>query len=271
MPVSDTSDNRQDSTAPSAARMADYLLGDGRNLAPDRRLAEELEHAVPDIGLVVRLSRVFVRHVVTRLMATGTRQFLDLCVGTTTVGNVHEIAQAIDRTSRVVYVHRNPIAVAYTRQLLADTERAAVLQADPREPAKILATCRSDKLLNLTEPIGVLMVGLLPFLPDSANPVKMVAGYRDRIVPGSQLVISHLTGDLRPAETAALVKMMSASLDPVHPRTHEEVVGLFTGFELLTPGVVDVGRWHEERPLDPAEALAARQLYVGVGRKPERA
>jgi hypothetical protein len=64
--------------------------------------------------------------------------------------------------------------------------------------------------------------------------------------------------------------MMQASLDPVHPRTREEVVRLFTGFELVAPGVVDAGRWRAERPLDPAEKLASSLLYAGVGRKPER-
>lgn len=259
-----------DVTVPSAARMADYLLGDGRNLEIDRRLADLIERTVPDAGLVVRMNRAFTLRAVGYLLAAGVRQFLDLTIGTTAVGNVHDIAHAVDPGCRVVYVHKNPIAVAYTSQLVADVDGAAVVQASPRDTETIFAVCRADGLLDFTEPVGVLMVGVLPFLPDSTNLVNMVASYRERIVPGSHLVVSHLTGDQRPEETAAVVQMMRASLDPVHPRTREEVVRLFTGFELVAPGVVDAGRWHAERPLDPAEELASSLLYAGVGRKPER-
>jgi hypothetical protein len=266
--VNGTDDN--DMTVPSAARMADYLLGDGRNLEADRRLADLIERTVPDIALVVRMNRAFTRRAVSYLVAAGVRQFLDLTVGTTAVGNVHEVAQAVDPGCRVVYVHRNPVAVAYTRQLIENVAGTAVLEASPRDAEPILGICHADGLLDLTRPVGVLMVGVLPLLPDSTNLVKMVAGYRERIVPDSYLVISHLTGDQRPEETAAMVQMMRASVDSVHPRTREEVVRLFTGFELVAPGVVDAGRWHAERPLDPAEELASLLLYAGVGRKPER-
>jgi hypothetical protein len=132
-----------------------------------------------------------------------------------------------------------------------------------------LSACRADDLLDVTAPIGLLMVGGLALLPGSTNLVNMVAGYRERVVPGSHLVICHITGDQRPDEMAALVQvMMSSSLEPIQPRTREEVVRLFDGFELVAPGVVDIGQWHAERPLEPAEKLAATQMYAGVGRKP---
>jgi hypothetical protein len=182
---------------------------------------------------------------------------------------VHDVAQSIDPACRVVYVHSNPIAVEHTRQLLGGTERTAVLQADLHDVEKVMAACRDGDLLDVTAPVGLLMVGGLALLPGSTNLVKMVAGYRDRVVPGSHLVICHMTGDQRPDETAALVQVMkSSSFEPVRPRTREEVVGLFTGFELVAPGVVDIGQWHAERQLDPVEELAAKQIYGGVGRKP---
>jgi hypothetical protein len=258
-----------DGTTPAAARMVDYLLGDARNLAADRRLADTLRRAVPDVPILVRLARTFMRRAVTYLVAVGVQQFLDLSIGTTAVGNVHEVAQAAAPASRVVYVHSDPVSVAHTQQLLEGVERTAVLQADPRDPWEIMAACRAGALLDLAAPVGLLMVAGLALLPDSANLVKMVAGYRDHVVPGSHLVVCHLTGDQRPAETATLVEMMSAGRDAVHPRTHEEVVRLFTGFELVPPGVVDAG-WRAERQLTPVEELAAKLLYAGVGRKPEQ-
>jgi hypothetical protein len=258
-----------DLTVSSAARILDYLLGDGRNFAADRRLADALQQAVPEIAVVAQMGRTFMRRAITHLVAAGVRQFLDLSVGTTAVGNVHEVAQAADPTCRVVYVHTDPIAVMHTRQLIAGAERVAVLQADPLDGKKIMAACQRRGLLDLDAPVGLLMVTGLALLPGSTNLVNMAAGYRRSVVPGSFLVISHLTSDRRPAETAAVVRVMSSTPEPVQPRTREEVAGLFTGFELVAPGVVDPGQWHAERPLDPAEELAAALLHVGVGRKPE--
>lgn len=253
---------------PSAIRMLDYLLGDGRNFAGDRRLADLAQRLVPDLGLVVRLNRMFMRRAVTHLVSAGIRQFLDLSAGTTAVGNVHEVAQAIDPACRVTYVHDDPVAVVHTRTLLAGAERTAVVEAAPQDVAKVMATGGGARLLDLTVPIGVLMIAVLEGVPGSAELVDMVADYRDRIVSGSYLVVSHFTADHRPDETAAIVEVMRASLNPVHPRTREEVSRLFTGFELLPPGLVDASGWRAERPPDPAEQRAATQYHVGVGRKP---
>lgn len=258
-----------DVTVSSAARVLDYLLGDSRNFAADRLIADALQRAVPEIALTVQMGRAFMRRAITYLVASGVRQFLDLSVGTTAVGNVHEVAQAVDPTCRVVYVHADPIAVVHTRQVVAGAPGVAVLQADPLDRKEIMTACRDGGLLDLAAPVGLVMVTGLPLLPGSTNLVKMAAGYRRSVVPGSFLVISHLTSDRRPAETAAVVRVMSSTPDPVQPRTREEVAGLFTGFELVAPGVVHPGRWHAERPLDPAEELAGALLHVGVGRKPE--
>jgi hypothetical protein len=258
-----------DAGMPNAVRMLDYLLGDGRNFAGDRRLADLAQRVVPDLGLMVRLNRTFMRRAVTHLVAAGIRQFLDLSAGTTAVGNAHEIAQAIDPACRVTYVHADPVSVVHTRQLLAGAERTAVVEAAPRDVKKVMAANDDAGLLDLTAPVGVLMVAVLEGMPDSTELVNMVAGYRERIAPGSHVVVSHFTGDHRPTETAAIVELMRASAHPVHPRTHEEVSRLFTGFELLAPGLVDASRWHAERPPDPAEQRAGKQYHVGVGRKPE--
>jgi hypothetical protein len=254
-------------TESSPARVLDYLLGDGRNFAVDRRLADMLQRVMPDVALVAQLARTFMRRAVTHLVTAGVRQFLDLSVGTTAVGNVHEIAQAADPACRVVYAHTDPISVAHTRQLLTGRPGTAVIQADPRDTRGILAACREGGRLDVGAPIGLLMVSGLALLPDTANLVKMVADYRERVVPGSHLVISHLSGDQWPKRKAA-IEVASVSFGPIRPRTREEVVSLFAGFELLAPGVVDAGRWHAERPLDPTEECAAKRLHVGVGRKP---
>ena len=86
-----------------------------------------------------------------------------------------------------------------------------------------MRACDAQGLLDLTTPIGLLMDAVLEGIPQSSDLARMVADYRERIAPESHLVISHFTGDHRPAETAAVVELMRSSSTMVHPRTHEEV------------------------------------------------
>ena len=252
---------------PCAARMTDYLLGNGHNLAPDRRLADELERAVPDIRTVVQLGRTFLRCAVLYLVEAGVRQFVKFGSGIPVAGSVHAIAGAADPACRVVYVDTDQIAVAHGQLLLKDDERAATVQADPRDLDELLRQPEARRLLDLLQPVGVLLGDVLAFLPRSWDPAVVIAGWADRFAPGSHLALAHLTADARPRETAALVAVMSRSRDPVRPRTRAEITGLFGRFKPVGPGVAGIDRWYRERELDPAEQAAATQFYVGIGRR----
>lgn len=258
----------RDTTLPGAARVCDYLLGNGHSLAVDRRLADRLGQVVPDIRTVVSLGTSFLRYAVLHLAKAGIRQFLKFGSDIPTVGNVHEIAAAVDPGCRVAYVDTDPIAVAQGQLMLAGNDRAAAVQVRRGDPAVLFDVPEVARLLDLAAPVGLLLVDVLRFLPESWDPPSVITRCANRFAPGSQLAIAHLTGDGRPAQTAALVDVMSDSRDPIRPRTRAEIVGLFTGFEPVGPGVTDVGRWYRERPLTPAEQVAAAQFYVGIGRKP---
>jgi hypothetical protein len=258
----------EDGQRPVASRMSDYLLGNGHSLAIDRKLADELERAVPDIRLVVQLGRLFLRSAVTHMVRADVRQFVKFGSDLPTVGNAHTVAQAADGDCRVLYVDTDPIAVAHSRLSLAGDEQTAVVQADPDDPGALLALLEADQLIDLEEPVGLLLVDVLRFLPESWDPPDLIERCAKRFAPGSQVAIAHLNGQDRPAECAALIDVMRASRDPIQPRTYAEVVALFGGFELVGPGLTGVGQWYGERVLTDAEKAAATQFYVGIGRKP---
>lgn len=60
----------EDVAAPTAVRIMDYLLGDGRNVTGDRQL-DMVQRMVPDIGLVIQLNRMFMRRAVIHLVGAG--------------------------------------------------------------------------------------------------------------------------------------------------------------------------------------------------------
>ncbi|MEO7195741.1 MAG: SAM-dependent methyltransferase, partial [Pseudonocardiaceae bacterium] len=164
-----------DTTVPNPARMYDYWLDGGHNFPADRDLANKVQQVVPGARDGARVNRAFLRRAVVFMVESGIRQFLDIGSGIPTVGNVHEIAQRADPACRVVYVDKEPVAVAHSELLLAGNDRVAVLQADLRDVEGILGHPRTTSVLDFDQPIGLLMLWLLHFVPDSWNPVGILA------------------------------------------------------------------------------------------------
>ncbi|WP_396135177.1 SAM-dependent methyltransferase [Amycolatopsis sp. A133] len=259
-----------DISVPSIARTYDFMLGGGHNFAVDRAVGAEIERVMPGLRDSARVNRAFLGRAVRYMAGQGIRQFLDIGSGIPTVANVHEVAQAQDPGCRVVYVDRDPVAVAHSELMLAGNDRAAVVHADMRDPEKILDSPQVRGLLDLDEPIGLLMLLMLHWIPDESGPHELVARYRAALAPGSFLALTHVTGDHQGEnlEEATEVIKESRSPDQVTLRTHAEVSGLFAGFEIVDPGLVGCGEWRPSGPADIADAAAMNMLvYAGIGRK----
>jgi hypothetical protein len=85
----------------------------------------------------------------------------------------------------VVYVDIDPVAVAHSRDILTGNPLADVVQADLRDVAAILDDPRTKRLLDPTQPIGVLMVAILHFIPDDDDPASIIAQYHKMMAPGA--------------------------------------------------------------------------------------
>lgn len=259
-----------DVSRPSIARIYDYHLGGTHNFEADRVAARKVAEDVPELPDILRENRAFLRRSVRFLAGRGIRYFLDLGSGIPTAGNVHEIAQAVDPASRVVYVDNDPAAVAHSREILQGNHRAAVIQADLRDAASVLGDAEVNRLLllELGEPIAVLMSAVLHFIPDDAQAAALVGRYRDAMPPGSYLALSH--GGRRQADEQRMERAAvtySKAVAPVKLRSLDGVAALFEGFELVDPGVVYCSRWRPdtgriEPGTEPLPQIGA------VGRKP---
>src|SRR5215213_11358434 len=195
-----------DSERPSAARIYDYLLGGFYNFDVDRAAAQKITGVLPDMPLFMRANRTFLRRVVRFLTDQGIDQFLDLGSGIPTVGNVHEVAQQINPSARVVYVDNEPVAVTHSRTILQGNPRATVIQADLRKPEVILGHPETQRLLDLNKPTAVLFLSVLLFVTDDEEAYRLVRAVRDALVPGSYMAISHPTDDATPPEQGEQAK-----------------------------------------------------------------
>jgi hypothetical protein len=246
--------------------MYDYYLGGAHNFDVDRAAADQVLAIVPETRTFARENRSFLQRAVRYLVGeAGIDQFLDLGSGIPTVGNVHEIAQAANPDARVVYVDHEPVAVAASRRLLADNPLATIVQADLRESAKILADPDTVRLLDFSRPVAVLMMSVLPFVPESDDPVGIVAGYRNACADGSYLALSHgLTVDYWPGGTQGAVAVYQNTTHPLHPRTPEQIRALFGDLPLIDPGLVLTSAWRPEHPITDERAKESRGM-AGVG------
>jgi SAM-dependent methyltransferase len=135
------------------------------------------------------------------------RQFLDIGTGIPTAGNTHEVAQEVAPEARVVYVDNDPIVLMHARALMTshDAGATAFIEADLREPQKILADPAVAATLDLRRPVALMLVAVLMYFRDGENPRAMVSALVDALPPGSYLAITHPTADFNAEAMAGAV------------------------------------------------------------------
>ncbi|MGW0805287.1 SAM-dependent methyltransferase [Nonomuraea sp. NPDC002799] len=248
---------------PNLARMYDYMLGGKDNFAVDRQAIDQLAELIPEAVPLARANRAFLQRAVRYVAAAGVRQFLDLGSGLPTQGSAHEVVPE----ARVVYVDRDPVVAAHAGLLLEGSARAAFVEADLLDPGDVLA--KAGAYLDLDEPIGVVLVSILHFLPDAANPQHAVALLRARLAPGSYLLISHATsmGHVEPDDGAKGVYRGSSGSGGAD-RCPSEIRAFFGDFVLDPPGLVQAVDWRPDRPKLVGDWSLPSSLMAGVARKP---
>lgn len=256
-----------DITVPSVARVYDFYLGGSHNFDADRTFAQDVLAVLPDMPRVAQENRAFLRRAVRDLCAAGIDQFLDLGSGIPTVGNVHEVARAINPDVRVAYVDHDPVAVTHSTRLLGTDDRVGVIAGDLRKPEAVLADPAVLERIDLSRPVAVLLVSVLHFVADDQRPAEFISRYLDAIAPGSHLVISHATTDgTAGAAVAQGLYNRQRTPNPMRMRSRDEVAALFGGLELLDPGLVRIPQWRPDAPDDVPSDVEAYPGYAGVAR-----
>jgi hypothetical protein len=248
------------------ARVYDVWLGGKDHFAADRRAAEHVIRANPDIVPGVRANRAFLARVVRYLVReAGITQFLDLGTGLPSANNVHEVAQSIDRTARVVYVDNDPIVLVHARALLTGTPGTiAYIDADIRDVDTILD--KAGDTLDLTRPVAVMLLMTLHFIPDNDDPYALVHRFMDAVPSGSHLVISSTEsedgarGEAAKQGTARYNQMVAT---PMTRRSRADVARFFEGLDIVEPGYVHMSRWRPDPGGEQPERFSPAVAVVG--------
>jgi hypothetical protein len=263
-------DSTIDTSRAHPARRYNYWLGGTVNFPADRESGDELEKLYPSIRIGALANRAFLGRAVRFLAAeAGIRQFLDIGTGLPAAGNTHEVAQGLAPDARIVYVDNDPLVLANARAFLSSTEEGmtAYLDADLRDPRRILTDPTVTGTLEPHEPVGLVLVAVLHFLPgDSAR--HIVATLLDALPSGSYLAATNATQDFVDQDTRDRYwQLYEAGRADVWPRSRDEFAALFTGLDLIDPGIVQVNQWRPEpgAEIRPPEEIS---FWGAVARKP---
>ncbi|MFD5555747.1 SAM-dependent methyltransferase [Streptomyces sp. NPDC127068] len=257
-----------DTGVPHSARIWNFWQGGHLFYEADRVAGEAFAAEVPEIRELALSSRQFLRRSVRwAVTEAGLRQVLDLGAGLPSEPNVHEIAQAADRTARVVYVDNDPLVTVHQAAYLDSTPQGATayVHADVRDPERVLT--EAARTLDLArQPTALVFSDMLGHITDLDEAYALVRRLVDGVAPGSCLVLSHTAPSSRlPALATANDHYAAAGGVPYLLRTPEQIAGFFEGLDLVAPGLVPMPRW---RPDGSTLGIAADVGWGAVARIP---
>ncbi|MBF6369942.1 SAM-dependent methyltransferase [Nocardia puris] len=262
-----------DPTTPTSARLYHGYLTGETFYTIDRVMLDRVRAELPILHQWAVHNREFLARAVSYMAAHGVRQFLDIGSGLPTAGNTHQVARQTAPDARVVYVDKDLDAVTRSHALLREEnglDRTTIIEADLRDPQTILHHPETARLIDFTEPVGLLIVSVLPFIADDDRPKDLIAQVRDRLASGSYFAATHVSMEdadtATQAQVAAAAGVVRDSADPVTLRDRATFVTFFEGLDVVEPGVTYATDWQPTHPVDPGDP-ARKCNFAAVGRK----
>ncbi|MFG1995468.1 SAM-dependent methyltransferase [Actinoplanes sp. NPDC048988] len=253
-----------DMQRPSVSRMYNYFLGGRHNFAADREAAAAALTAMPELPAIVRLNRRFLRRAVTRAHEAGVGQFLDLGCGIPSPGDAREVVRELDPHAPVVGVDVEASAYLHGCCVTEDDPHAGMVLADLTDPGLVLGSPVVRDLIDLDRPVGLLLVAVAHFIPDTERLARALDDYRRALAPGSVLALTHGSRKGSSERTERVRRIYNNTTAPMVMRDQADVRAFFGDWALLSPGVTLVGEWMAEEDLDE---VAQRAFIVGMSRK----
>jgi hypothetical protein len=167
----------------------------------------------------------------------------------------------VDPAARVAYVDHDPVVISHARNLLARSPGVIAIPGDMREPGKILSDAALTELIDLAEPVCVILSAVLHFA-DAATARTVAGMFAEAAAPGSYMIISCGSGDR--AESDNFTSAYTAA--PIYIHSAAEIRSFFGGLELVPPGVTPVPEWPGDDEAPGGDSRTAN-FVGGVGRK----
>jgi hypothetical protein len=262
-----------DPTRASIARVYDAFLNGKDNYEIDREVLRGVQKAAPEAQELATENRGFLIRACRFLASqTGIDQFLDLGSGLPTAENTHQVVQRINPDARIVYVDNDPVVLAHGRALLEENDQTHFVAADIFQPAEILANQEILDHIDFSEPLALLQLGTLHhYSGTSDQSAEIMRQYIEALPSGSYVAISHFLdpeNEHSPVARKMEHMFLHSQMGSGTFRTRAELLELFTGLELVEPGLTICADWWPDGPrLKPLNQV--QYCIAGaIGRKP---
>ncbi|MEV6280259.1 SAM-dependent methyltransferase [Nocardia sp. NPDC051832] len=260
-----------DTHKPSSARIYHHMITGEVIFESDLPFIHRLYDEIPFYPLWAQHNRRFLARAVRYMAERGIRQFLDIGSGLPTGGNTHEVAREIVPDARVVYVDNDEEAINRARDLLRQNDildKTTMVDADLRDPERILRHPDTQRLIDFSEPVGLLLVSVLPWVPEANAPTKLIAQLREAVVPGSHIAMTHVSledaGPRIKEQVAAGAAIFNGASTPVTLRSRAQFQTFFDGWAMVEPGITYATDWHPDQAVD-TEDYARPCNFAAVG------
>jgi hypothetical protein len=262
-----------DISALNTSRRYNQWVGGKDHTGAERQSTETVLTVLPNMIDAAREGRAVIMRAVDYLVAErGIRQILDIGAGQPLSPNVHEVAQQIDPAARIVYVDNDPLVGVHHRGTVMSSPegRAEFQSGDLLDVGTVLAGDQVRAVLDLEQPVAVLLCSVLHLIEDDEKAHAAVRELRERLAPGSYLVIVHGTFDTLPDETRQAVTdlMAGGKHGTYRARSAAEIERFIDGLELQEPGIVSSVEWRPDPDNPPETTVADAMCWVAVAKLP---
>ncbi|MFJ2664152.1 SAM-dependent methyltransferase [Nocardia fluminea] len=256
-----------DPTLATSARIHNALIGGKDCYTTDHAIAETLTRnkIAPAITESRRFTLRAVGHLIDHHRVT---QFVELGCGLPHIPNIHDIAGDRIESARTLYIDNDSIVATHARALMTG-HATHIAEIDLTDTTAVLDAITTT--LDTTEPIALCLSGTAELIDDA---LAMVAALTSAIPAGAWLVLTHITADIHGHHIDTATQTLRAAGIAYHPRTHDDIAAMLTGYHLHTPGLIAPHRWRPEsrgperydratEPLHPA--VLDLSAYAAIG------
>ncbi|QIS08815.1 SAM-dependent methyltransferase [Nocardia arthritidis] len=252
-----------DPSKPNAARIYNYMLGGKDNYVVDQLVAHRMLAVAPDTRTMAWFSRQFLLKAVQLAAENSIRQFVDIGTGIPIHPTVYEVAQKVQPSAVVACIDYDPVVYAHCNAATWGRSGVTALLADVRHPDDVVEQCRTAARIDWSQPVAMLLVGVLHYVMDHEQPAAIMTRFRRVMAPGSYLVFTHAWCESAQALVDQTTTDTLGSSAQIRYRTTTEVAQLVADFALLDPGVAPVQDW-----LGPDLPITRLAILGGIGRCP---
>jgi len=241
-----------DASRPNAGRIYDYILGGNHNFEIDRQAAQQILQVLPELPKWMKLIRWFLGEATRRLVQEGFTYFLDFASGLPTVDHIHHVAP---EGTKVIYSDIDPVAVAYSQDIVKDLKDVIYVECDATQPEKLINTDAVTEMFGSERKIAIGLNGVAYFLPDEGIEHAMALLY-DWAAPGSKIFVCDFSPDVITEDSKRILAYYEQIGRRVYMRNPETLTKLFGSWKLTDPGFLPLTEWMD---LDESITAQARK------------